>query len=381
MKNKFWLCQRGPVFYLLEVETGRRTSLRTTDRTAAEQILRAKNEVAGQPALALALGRVYFSAYNPQLTQRTWQVVVDEYCSRGQPQTQAMRRRKTRHQAFDRIRNQPLLETAAEDFLAVLQSSGVSVAAILRGLHNLALGLGWLPWPILAPQLWPPLRFKPKRAITREEHERILAAERNPERRFYYALLWEIGASQTDGALLTAANVDWETGTLSYRRQKTGSLACLTMGPRLEALLRSLPVNGPLFPHISATPANARSAEFYRRCKLLGITGVSLHSYRYSWAERAKQYGYAERFAQEALGHNSKAVHRAYARGAKVVLPSLENYEPQRAEQKVIPFPLKPETAPPSHRQGDQPTDETRSETTASAPLVPGSARPWRNAG
>ncbi len=337
MKNKFWLCQRGPVFYLLEVETGRRTSLRTTDRTAAEQILRAKNEVAGQPALALALGRAYFSAYNPQLTQRTWQVVVDEYCSRGQPQTQAMRRRKTRHQAFDRIRNQPLLETAAEDFMAVLQSSGVSVAAILRGLHNLALGLGWLPWPILAPQLWPPLRFKPKRAITREEHERILAAERNPERRLYYALLWEIGASQTDGALLTAENVDWETGTLSYRRQKTGSLACLTMGPRLEALLRSLPVKGPLFPRISATPANARSAEFYRRCKLLGINGASLHSYRYSWAERAKQYGYAERFAQEALGHNSKAVHRAYARGAKVVLPSLEDYEPPTCRAKSDP--------------------------------------------
>jgi hypothetical protein len=33
--------------------------------------------------------------------------------------------------------------------------------------------------------------------------------------------------------------------------------------------------------------------------------------------------GYPERFAQEALGHNSKAVHRAYARKAKVELPSL----------------------------------------------------------
>jgi integrase len=327
MKNTFWLCQRGPVFYLLEVETGRRTSLRTTDRAAAEQFLRAKNEVAGKSALALALGRAYFSAYNPKLTQRTWQAVVDEYCSRRQPQTQAMRRRKTRHKAFDLIRHQPLLETAVGGFLAVLQSSGVSVAACLRGIHNLALGLGWLPWPVLAPQLWPPLRYKPKRGITSEEHEQILAAERNLERRLYYALLWEIGASQTDGALLTAENVDWETGTLSYRRQKNGSLACLSMGPRLEALLRSLPVEGPLFPRISATPANARAAEFYRRCKLLGISEVSLHSCRYSWAEHAKQCGYPERFAQEALGHNSKAVHRAYARKAKMELPPLEDYE------------------------------------------------------
>jgi hypothetical protein len=39
-----------------------------------------------------------------------------------------------------------------------------------------------------------------------------------------------------------------------------------------------------------------------------------------------------ERFAQEALGHNSKAVHRAYAKRALVKIPSLEEYE-KRAEQ------------------------------------------------
>ena len=56
-----------------------------------------------------------------------------------------------------------------------------------------------------------------------------------------------------------------------------------------------------------------------------------MHSYRYAWAERAKKAGYPERFAQEALGHNSKAVHRAYARKAKVELPSLGEYEKRRA--------------------------------------------------
>jgi hypothetical protein len=40
--------------------------------------------------------------------------------------------------------------------------------------------------------------------------------------------------------------------------------------------------------------------------------------------------GYPERFAQEALGHNSKAVHRAYARNAWVELPSLAQYERQQ---------------------------------------------------
>ena len=37
--------------------------------------------------------------------------------------------------------------------------------------------------------------------------------------------------------------------------------------------------------------------------------------------------GYPERFAQEALGHNSKAVHRAYAKRASMKIPSLEDYE------------------------------------------------------
>jgi integrase len=57
---------------------------------------------------------------------------------------------------------------------------------------------------------------------------------------------------------------------------------------------------------------------------------VTLHSYRYAWAERAQTVGYPERFAQEALGHNSKAVHRAYAKRALMKSPSLEDYE-QRA--------------------------------------------------
>jgi hypothetical protein len=40
-----------------------------------------------------------------------------------------------------------------------------------------------------------------------------------------------------------------------------------------------------------------------------------------------------ERFAQEALGHNSKAVHRAYAKRALMRIPSLEDYERKLAAQ------------------------------------------------
>ena len=71
----------------------------------------------------------------------------------------------------------------------------------------------------------------------------------------------------------------------------------------------------------------------------MGIKGISLHSYRYAWAERARTCGYPERFAQEALGHNSKAVHRAYAKRASVKIPSLDDFERQAPGPKLIPFP------------------------------------------
>ena len=66
---------------------------------------------------------------------------------------------------------------------------------------------------------------------------------------------------------------------------------------------------------------------------------MTLHSYCYAWAERAKAAGYPERFAQAALGQNSKAVHWAYAKNAKVVLLPLGSYEKKAQEQSIFPLP------------------------------------------
>jgi integrase len=223
--------------------------------------------------------------------------------------------------------------------------------------------------------------YKPKRAITLEEHHRILDREPNPERRLYYELCWHLGASQSDLAHLKAADIEWPNRVLSYQRGKTGTPALLHFGPQVEAILRRLPAAGPLFPYLRTVRAGDRATEFKQRCRGLGIEGVTLHSYRYAWAERARSAGYPERFAQEALGHNSKAVHRAYAKRAVVKVPSLEEYEQQGVEQKVIPFPLSARTASGLPPQGARPTDETPSETPASAPPAPAFAAPLRSVG
>jgi hypothetical protein len=52
-------------------------------------------------------------------------------------------------------------------------------------------------------------------------------------------------------------------------------------------LFKDLPAEGILFPYLSGVRAGDRATEFGQRCQRLGIKGVTLHSYRYAWAERS----------------------------------------------------------------------------------------------
>jgi integrase len=181
----------------------------------------------------------------------------------------------------DAILHKPLVETTGEDLLTIMHANGNCVCHYLRRLHNLAVNLGWLAWPVLAKAAWPKIRSQSKRGITPEEHAKIISCEGNPERRAFYELLYETGASQTDAANLTAKDFDWQSGILVYRRKKLGPTsepARLTIGKRLRELLDALPKTGDIFPTIKRTSANHRAAEFRRRCRVAGIQGVSLHS-------------------------------------------------------------------------------------------------------
>ncbi len=333
MKAKYWLCKRKEIFFSFDSVTGKRESLHTGDREEAKRIIRAKNDAATQPAINVSIAKAYLVGADPKLVERTWAVVIQEFCANKNESSRRRVERAIKRPAFNFIRNKRLVETTAEDFFAVIKSGGVFTQHILRCLHNLALGMGWILAPVIPQKLWPKIETKPKRAITFEEHQRIIQNENNAERRLYYELLWEIGSAQTDGSKLTVANIDWKNRLLSYHRQKTGELCMLEIGARLESILKNLPTEGALFPKISMLKDKDRAAEFRRRCRILKIEGVSLHSYRYAWASRAKQFGMPERFAQSALGHASLAVHRHYAREGVAICPSLENYEIRNISQ------------------------------------------------
>lgn len=336
MKLPYRLFQRSNGIYFIENRlTKRQESLRTKDKDIAARILNAKNEAELQPAISREIAKAYWMASDPLAPTRTWQHVFDEVLKTKAGANRSRWEVALKQKPFDHIRSRVVLETRPEHFLAVLNAGTVSTNQYLRRVQNFALDMTWLAVSILPRKQWPKVEFKPKRGITAAEQAKILAGERNPEWIAYYQMLWHTGGAQSDIAGLCAENIDWSSKVLSFHRRKTGSLVQLHFGPALEQLLNDLPGEGPLFPRISLMIESDRASLFSRRCRLVGVSGVSLHSYRYAWAERAKTAGYPERFAQEALGHNSKAIHRAYARGALVKIPSLEDYEKRATENAV----------------------------------------------
>jgi integrase len=336
MNQRFILFRRAGVFYCEDRASRKQTSLRTRDEQEALTLLHARNESARQPVLNLQIARTYLAAGDPALSARTWQHVMDQITTTRTGSTRERWEFAREDKAFDSIRHRKLIETTAEQFLAVLKQGSVSTNVYLRRAHNYALGMNWLPWPVLPKLHWPPVQYKEKRAITFEEHQKIIQRERNPSTRAFYQLLWYFGGAQTDIATLRAEDIDWQQRTVAYRRAKTGVTSLISFGNDAAEVLSGLPKSGLLFPALARIHERHRSKLFIKRLATVGITGVSLHSYRYGWAERAKTSGYPERFAMQALGQSSKAVHRAYARKAQVLLPPLEDYEKRMAEQSTI---------------------------------------------
>jgi hypothetical protein len=80
--------------------------------------------------------------------------------------------------------------------------------------------MGWIPAPIIPRRQWPKFRYATKKAITAKQYQQIIEREQNPEKRAFYQLLWHLGGSQTDIAILTAEAIDWTNRTVNFPRKK-----------------------------------------------------------------------------------------------------------------------------------------------------------------
>jgi integrase len=331
--NRYRIFKRNSGIYFLEDnKTGKQESLRTLDKSHAQRVAFARNESERIPAGHRQIGIGYLQAGDPKIRIRKWTDVADAFCA--QPVKESTKRRKLnamKDPALRPLMSMILIETLPEHLLDVLAKGTVSTNCFLRKLHNLAKKLKWLPEEILTRGTWPVIRHKQNRAITREEHERILTVTPTEERRQYYRVLWETGASQSDIAQLTGDRVNLEEGTMTFHRvkmdgRKAGSVY-LTMGPTLEEIITDLLMPGLLFPTLSQVGENDRSTAFAKQCIKAGVEGVTLHSYRYALIQRAKACGFNKRHAMAMVGQSREKTHDLYADGGAMTVPSLEEWE------------------------------------------------------
>jgi hypothetical protein len=141
--------RRGNVYWIQNNNSAKQESLRTKDRDEAVRLLSAKNEATRQPIINIQIARTYLMVGDPESATRTWQAVMNEIVKLKHGETQRRWQVAIKDKALDGIRERPILETRAEHFLRAMESGKVSTNIYLRRIHKFALGMNWLPVPVI----------------------------------------------------------------------------------------------------------------------------------------------------------------------------------------------------------------------------------------
>jgi len=110
-------------------------------------------------------------------------------------------------------------------------------------------------------------------------------------------------------------------------------------GPDIEALLRQMPTTGPLFPYLQSVRCGDPRHGVSPTLSGAGNQRGSLHSLplRLGGAGEDMRLPGAV-CARSSRNTTARPIHRAYARKAQVRLPSLESYEKQNVEGRIVPL-------------------------------------------
>jgi hypothetical protein len=176
MKRRFILYRRkrGGMFYVEETETHKQESTGTRNRAEATALLNARNESVRQPQLNLQIAKAYLAGTDSGVSTRTWQDAFNAIIENKTGVTKERWQRGARQKAFDLIHPLIIVETQAKHLLTCMKAGAVSTNILLRELHNFCISMNWLAWPIIPRRLWPKFEYKPKRAITAEEHRSLM---------------------------------------------------------------------------------------------------------------------------------------------------------------------------------------------------------------
>jgi hypothetical protein len=261
---------------------------------------------------------------------------MEQLQARGKDSSRERLRQRVQVAAFDGLRHKKLLETTADDFFAVFKDGKVSIVCFLKRLAQLRLE-SWLDCPAdcRAVSLAEIRTQRPARHHAGRTPERFGRRRKTPSGNCIWNCFGKPARRRATRRTSRPRTLTGRRGRFpisgkrparwrsspSARRWKPCCSSCRRPAHCSRSCPRSRPTTAP--------------AGFRRRCHKAGVSGVTLHCYRYAWAERAKVVGMPERFAQAALGHNSKAIHRAYAKKAVIIAPSLRTTKRKAASLLV----------------------------------------------
>ena len=108
---------RGGAFYCVDTQTGKRTSLRTSDGDAAQQIVQAKNQAQRQPVLNLQIAKAYIAGTDSGITTRTWQQAIEVLIATKQGANRLRWGNVAKDRALKPFLPQVIIETQGETIL------------------------------------------------------------------------------------------------------------------------------------------------------------------------------------------------------------------------------------------------------------------------
>ncbi len=149
--KRYRLVYRGvrDTYYSFDTHTQKRESLGTNNADEAQRLVDAKDEAVRHAEMNLQIAQVYLRHSDQALTSRTWQDVMEAMVPLKSGPTQARWKNAIRDKALDALRPRRLLQTTSDHFMQTLKAGTVSTNVFLRGLHNFAVGMHWVPWPVL----------------------------------------------------------------------------------------------------------------------------------------------------------------------------------------------------------------------------------------
>jgi hypothetical protein len=233
----------------MDTQTKLRKSLDTKDRAEAERLIHHKNESdVAPPHINRKIGLVYLSDSDPEMGTRTWKYVMEDIIKDKRGPTLVRYLTALKDPAYKLIEDKVLIETLPADLMEVLRAGTTCTNVYLRRFQNHAVDMDWLTKRILPKKKFPKVVYGDHRAIVWGEHLRIIAREKNLERRDFYEMLWHTGGSQSDIACLENDDIDRERRCFVYARLKNSHLGGMQLGPEAWAVLERRPKTGPLFP-------------------------------------------------------------------------------------------------------------------------------------